>query len=47
MKKIFTLILIGVVLVGCFKLLERNYEKAIDSCIKAGNDVSYCEYHAN
>ena len=47
MKKIFTLILIGVVFVGCSKLLKINYEKAVDSCVKAGNDISYCEYHAS
>ena len=46
MKKIFTIILVGVVLIGFSKLLEKNYEKAVHSCVKAGNNVKYCEYHA-
>lgn len=46
MKKGLTIILLGVVLVVSYILLNSNYEKAIDSCVQAGNDVNFCEYHA-
>lgn len=46
MKKIFTLILIGVVLVGSYILLNRNYMEGVNACIDKGNDINYCEYHA-
>ena len=46
MKKIFTLILIGVALVGSYILLNRNYMEGVNACIDKGNDINYCEYHA-
>lgn len=46
-RKDFTIILVGVVLVGCYVLLNRNYMKGVNACIDKGNDISYCEYHAS
>lgn len=46
MKKIFTIILIGMVLIISYILLNKSYVKAVNSCIEAGNNVKYCEYHA-
>lgn len=46
MKKILTVILTIGVLFGCYVLLDKNYEKAVESCMNAGNSQSYCEYHA-
>lgn len=41
------IILILVVLVGCYVLLNKNYVKGVNACIQKGYDVSYCEYHAS
>lgn len=46
MKKGLMIILVGAVLVGSYIFLNKNYEEAVNSCIQAGNDVNYCEYHA-
>jgi hypothetical protein len=46
MKKMLIVILTIGVLFGCYKLLNKNYEKAIESCVNAGNSQTYCEYHA-
>lgn len=46
MKKILYAILTVGVMVGCFKLLDKEYDNSVNSCIQQGHDVSYCEYHA-
>ena len=46
MKRMLIVILTIGVLFGCYKLLNKNYEEAVKSCVANGNDVSYCEYHA-
>lgn len=46
-KRDFTIILLGVVLVGAYILLNRTYMEGVNACIAKGNDVSYCEYHAS
>lgn len=45
MKKILIVILTIGVIIGCYVLLDKNYKKAIESCMNAGNSHSYCEYH--
>lgn len=35
------------IILGMFMLLNRNYTKGVEACVKKGNDVSYCEYHAS
>lgn len=43
------LIKIGVMLLiigGTLFLLNKESEKAVSSCIAAGNSQTYCEYHA-
>ncbi len=46
-KRDFTIILVGVILVGCYMILNRTYMEGVNACIEKGNDVSYCEYHAS
>lgn len=46
-KRDFTIILAGLVLVGCYIGLNRTYVEGVNACIEKGNDVSYCEYHAS
>ena len=47
MKKILITILTIGVFVGCYVLLDKSYEKSIESCMEAGNSKTYCEYHAS
>ena len=46
-KRDFTIILFGVLLVGCYVLLNRNYMEGVNACIEKGYNVNYCEYHAS
>lgn len=39
------LLTIGFILVGALVLINKEDERAIDSCIKAGHGRKYCEYH--
>ena len=39
------LIVIGFILAGALVLINKEDERAIDSCIKAGHGHKYCEYH--
>lgn len=46
-RRDFTIILVGVVLVGCYVSLNRNYMEGVNACIDKGNNVNFCEYHAS
>ena len=39
------LVIIGFILAGALVLINKEDERAIDSCIKAGHGRKYCEYH--
>lgn len=39
------LIIIGFILAGALVLINKEDERAIDSCIEDGHDRKYCEYH--
>ena len=46
-KRDLTIILVGVVLAGCYVLLNKSYMEGVNACIEKGNDINYCEYHAS
>lgn len=46
-KRDFTIILLGVALVGSYILLNRNYMEGVNACVEKGHDVTFCEYHAS
>ena len=46
-KRDLKIILVGLVLVGFYILLNRNYMEGVNACVEKGNNVSYCEYHAS
>lgn len=46
-KRDFTIILFGVLLVGCYVLLNENYMRGVNACVEKGHDVTFCEYHAS
>lgn len=46
-EKEIKFILIGVLLVGCYIVLNRTYTEGVNACIEKGYNVNYCEYHAS
>ena len=40
------LLVVGFMLVGALILLEKEEERAVNSCVKSGHEKTYCEYHA-
>lgn len=47
MKKVLMLGIAILMIVGMFKLLDMEKQRAVNSCMNAGHSYSYCEYHAN
>jgi hypothetical protein len=47
MKKVLMLGIAILMIAGMIKLLDIEKESVINSCINAGYNQAYCEYHAN
>lgn len=45
MKKMITVGVIILIIVGMINLLDKQYKNAINDCVNAGHSQSYCEYH--
>lgn len=44
--KTFNIIIAILVIVAAIVFLNKENERAINSCMAAGNTKTYCEYHA-
>lgn len=47
MKKVLMLGFAILMIAGMVKLLDMEKQSAIKSCMNAGHNQTYCEYHAN
>jgi hypothetical protein len=45
MKKIITVGVAILIIVGLINILDKQYKNAINDCINAGHNKSYCEYY--